>query len=68
MEIDTKTAVILVLGALLVFALFQMSGTKTEDRSTGAAVGSQAYGNSPPYSTASNARAVNNLPTAVGGC
>lgn len=68
MEIDTKTAVIVALGVILVFALFQIGGTAESDRSTGAAVNSRAYGNSPPYSTASNARAVNNLPTAVGGC
>ncbi len=68
MEIDTKTAVIGVLAILLVFALFQLGGTKTEDRSTGAAVSSVSYGDNPSYTPSSRARTVNNLPAAVGGC
>lgn len=68
MEIDTKTAVIVVLGVLLVFALFQMSSAKTADKSTGAALSSGSYASNPSYSQAPPARAVNNLPAVAGGC
>lgn len=68
MEINTKTAVILVLGAILIFALFQMGGTKADDQGTGAAIRSQDYGGNPAYSQAPKVRTVNNIPSAVGGC
>ncbi|VVB61003.1 Uncharacterised protein [uncultured archaeon] len=68
MEIDTKTAVIVILGVLLVFALFQLGGTKTSGSSTGAAVSSASYGDNPSYTPASRARTVNDLPAVAGGC
>lgn len=66
MEIDSKTIIIFVLGALLLFMVFQISdsGSKT----TGAAIGSQQYGGNSYAGGQANARAVNNLPSMVGGC